>query len=68
MTAGESGQQREGVLRRSTRRTGCFEYRAALPADVKADEVSATLHDGVLTVTVPKAQATRPRHIKITES
>ncbi|MGC9539795.1 Hsp20/alpha crystallin family protein [Streptomyces sp. UG1] len=61
-------QEREGVLRRSTRRTGRFEYRALLPTDVRSEEVSATLHDGVLTVTVPKAQATKPRHIEITES
>ncbi|MEV1078544.1 Hsp20/alpha crystallin family protein [Streptomyces sp. NPDC050211] len=61
-------RERAGVLRRGTRRTGRFEYQALLPADVKSDEVSATLHDGVLTVTVPKAQATKPRHIEITES
>ncbi|MFF8996146.1 Hsp20/alpha crystallin family protein [Streptomyces sp. NPDC014983] len=59
---------REGVLRRSTRRTGRFEYRALLPADVKADEITATLADGVLTVTVPKAQAAKPHHIEITQA
>ncbi|RXS87156.1 Hsp20/alpha crystallin family protein [Streptomyces sp. TM32] len=58
--------EREGVLRRTTRRTGSFEYRALLPADVKAEEVTASLADGVLTVTVPKTQATMPRHIDIT--
>ncbi len=56
----------EGVLRRATRRTGRFEYRALLPADVKSEEVSASLTDGILTVTIPKAQATKPRHIEIT--
>lgn len=61
-------QEREGVLRRSTRRTGRFEYQALLPADVRAEEVSATLHDGVLTVTAPKAQTTKPRHVEIAES
>ncbi|MDW6057413.1 Hsp20/alpha crystallin family protein [Streptomyces sp. FXJ1.4098] len=60
-------REREGVLRRSTRRTGRCEYRALLPADVKADEIRATLTDGVLTVTVPKAQAAKPRHIEITD-
>ncbi|WP_281291916.1 Hsp20/alpha crystallin family protein [Streptomyces tailanensis] len=39
-----------------------------MPADVRSDEASATLHDGVLTITVPKAQATKPRHIEIAES
>ncbi|MGJ5749810.1 Hsp20/alpha crystallin family protein [Streptomyces puniciscabiei] len=45
-------REREGVLRRSTRRTGRFEYRTLLPADVKAEEITATLADGMLTVTV----------------
>ncbi|MER6122112.1 Hsp20/alpha crystallin family protein [Streptomyces sp. NPDC001795] len=61
-------REREGVLRRSTRRTGHFEYDALLPTDVKTDDVNATLSDGVLTVTVPKAQAAKPRHIAITGS
>ncbi|MFI6727393.1 Hsp20/alpha crystallin family protein [Streptomyces atratus] len=60
--------EREGVLRRGTRRTGHFEYRALLPAEVKAEEIKATLADGVLIVTVPKAEAAKPRHIEITES
>ncbi|WP_342746388.1 Hsp20/alpha crystallin family protein [Streptomyces monashensis] len=46
-------------MRRSTRRTGRFEYQALLPADVRSEEVSVTLHDGVLTVTVPRH---RPPH------
>lgn len=61
-------RQPEGVLRRSSRRTGHFEYHAVLPTDVKADKVNATLSDGVLKVTVPKAQAAKPRHIEISAS
>lgn len=56
---------REGVLRHGTRRTGHFEYRTMLPADVKAEEVSASLANGVLMVTIPKAQAAKPRHVEI---
>lgn len=59
-------RERTGVLRRSTRRTGRFEYRALLPGEVNAESVNATLTDGVLTVNVPKAEAAKPRHIEIT--
>ncbi|MDX3758519.1 Hsp20/alpha crystallin family protein [Streptomyces mirabilis] len=58
-------REREGVLRRAMRRTGRFEYRALLPTDVKAEDVHATLADGILTVAVPKAQAAKPHHIEI---
>ncbi|MFF4603033.1 Hsp20/alpha crystallin family protein [Streptomyces sp. NPDC001339] len=57
--------EREGVLRRRGRPTGRFEYRALLPTDVRAEEVTAALNDGVLTVTIPKAQVAKPRHIEI---
>ncbi|MEU2737933.1 Hsp20/alpha crystallin family protein [Streptomyces sp. NPDC007095] len=59
-------KEREGVLRRATRRSGHFEYRSLLPAEVNSEQVSASLADGILTVTVPKTQATNPRHIEIT--
>ncbi|MFJ5837660.1 Hsp20/alpha crystallin family protein [Streptomyces shenzhenensis] len=58
-------REREGVLRRATRRTGRFEYRTLLPTDVKTEDVHAGLADGILTVTVPKAQAVKPHHIEI---
>ncbi len=59
--------EREGVLRRSTRRTGHFEYRALLPTDVNTEGIEAVLADGLLTVAIPKAQATKPRHIEISQ-
>jgi HSP20 family protein len=59
-------RESEGVMRRSTRRSGTFEYRAMLPAGVKSAEVGAQLSDGVLTVTIPKAQPVKPRHVEIT--
>ncbi|MFI0774122.1 Hsp20/alpha crystallin family protein [Streptomyces sp. NPDC021212] len=67
--SGEIGErEREGVLRRSTRRTGRFEYRMLLPAEVDTEAVRAGMADGVLTITVPKAEAVKPRHVEITES
>ncbi|GGO68175.1 Hsp20/alpha crystallin family protein [Nonomuraea cavernae] len=63
-----SGQieEREHERRhRKTRRTGRFELRTLLPGDVDDERVDARLHDGVLTLTIPKAEAAKPRHIEI---
>jgi HSP20 family protein len=63
---GEVKDEENGHKRRSSRRTGRFEYRTYLPGDINHDEVKAELHDGVLTVTVPKSEAAKPRRIEIT--
>lgn len=49
-------------------RSGRFEYRTVLPRDVDAAAISAVLADGVLTVTVPRAEAAQPRRIEISAS
>src|ERR1700761_5574260 len=57
----------EGTRRHhGTRRTGRFELRTYLPGDVNADAVAAQLSDGILTVTIPKSEAAKPRKIEIT--
>lgn len=61
-------KERTGVLRRRARRTGAFEYRLRLPGEVNTEKVTAEMSAGVLTVTVPKAEVAKPRHIQITES
>ena len=64
---GQNGGQNGGRRRRhrSTRRTGRFEFRAWLPGDVNADAVQGELSDGVLTLTIPKSEAAKPRKIEI---
>lgn len=44
---------------------GTFQRTYTLPTAVKSDEVGATYTNGVLTVTVPKADAARPRQITV---
>ena len=57
---------KEGRALRRGRRSGRFEYRVLLPGQAEADKVTAALADGVLTVTVPKTEADKPRRIQIT--
>jgi HSP20 family protein len=59
--------EREGLFRKRTRRTGQFDYRVTLPRNVDADNVDASLADGVLTVRIPKADVAKARRIQITE-
>jgi HSP20 family protein len=62
-------EPRDGDGRRrhhSSRHTGRFELRTYMPGDVNADAITAQLSDGILTVTVPKSEAAKPRRIEIT--
>ena len=58
-------EERTGVLRRRTRRVGQFFFSVTLPGEVDGDQVSAKLHDGVLTVRLPKSAEAKPRRIAI---
>ncbi len=58
-------KERKGVLRRRTRKVGDFEYRVTLPGQPQADGIDASLHDGELTVRVPKAERERPQRIAV---
>jgi len=50
---------------RGERWYGKFERSLTLPVPVQADKVKATYRDGVLTVTLPKVEETKPRQIAI---
>jgi HSP20 family protein len=47
---------------------GKFERSIPLPMPVQAEQVRATYGDGVLEVSLPKAQEVRPKEIKINVS
>jgi HSP20 family protein len=58
-------REREGILRKRTRRIGRFEYRVRLPEQVDPDNVEAKLTDGVLSVRVPKNEQAERRRIQV---
>jgi HSP20 family protein len=58
-------REREGILRRRTRKTGEFDYHITLPGDADAENIEADLHDGILTVRIPKPEQERPRRIDV---
>ena len=58
-------KERVGVLRRRTRRTGEFQYRVMLPGQADEEHIDAKLHEGVLTVLVPKSERARLRRIEV---
>ena len=50
---------------RSERPRGRFHRSVSLPKPVDATKVSATYKDGILTVTLPKAEEAKPRQITV---
>lgn len=55
----------ETVYHRQERGTGAFARSVPLPVEIDAERVTASLCDGVLTVTLPKAESMRPRKIDV---
>jgi len=44
---------------------GRFQRQVSLGFPVEADKADASYHDGILTITLPKAEAAKPRQIKV---
>lgn len=53
------------ALHRRERRYGSFTRTMTLPWEIVADQVTAELKDGVLTITLPQAEAAKPRKVAI---
>jgi len=66
-----SGERKQGskhesaVACRCERVLGHFERRVSLPGKVDAGKIKAAYTDGVLTVTLPKAEEAKPKQIQI---
>ncbi|MFU8828416.1 MAG: Hsp20/alpha crystallin family protein [Phycisphaerales bacterium] len=56
------------TLLRQERPGGSFERSFTLPAEINTENATASLDHGVLTITLPKSQASRPRRLEITGS
>ena len=50
---------------RQERRYGAYSRSVALPTPVNADQAEAKFKDGVLTLTIPKAEEAKPKVIKV---
>ena len=60
-----AGAVDRGDYHRAERGHGVFRRSFTLPATVDAAKVSAAYQDGVLTVTLPRREETRPRQIQV---
>ena len=57
------GEETEYLLRE--RRTGSYQRSIRLPDTVDADKAESTYDNGILTITVPKQEEKKARHIEI---
>lgn len=62
---GERKETERTSYHRRERGVGVFQRVVPLPAPIDADKVEAKLSHGVLTITLPKAEAARPRKIEV---
>jgi HSP20 family protein len=63
-TAEEEEVKRENYLRRE-RRFGSYCRSVALPGGLEADKADADYSDGILTLTLPKAEEVKPKSIAV---
>jgi HSP20 family protein len=58
-------EEKEKTYHRVERRSGSFSRTVALPNAVKEDQVSAECENGILTITLPKAEVAKTQRIKV---
>ncbi len=65
---GERKQEEESqgeTYHRLERSHGVFQRSFTLPTSVKSDKIDAAYNDGVLTITLPKAEEAKPKEIEV---
>ena len=63
--SGQRNSQTTGELSRSELFRGAFSRSLTLPCPVQGDKVKAAYSDGILTITLPKVEAIKPRKISV---
>lgn len=58
-------EMKEATYYRRERATGRFSRTMTLPWEINAEKVEAKLHEGILTVRLPKAESAKPKKIKV---
>jgi HSP20 family protein len=61
----EEKEVKEKNYHRIERSYGSFQRSISLPTGTKADEAKASYKDGILCITIPKAEEAKPKQIKI---
>ncbi len=61
----EENEKKEGEYHMRERRYGSFYRSVTLPANVKAEKIEAVNENGVLTLTLPKAEEAKPKRIAV---
>jgi len=57
---------KEGApVHRRERLYGAFQRSLTLPWEIQAEKITAEMKDGVLTVALPKAEASKPRKVEV---
>jgi HSP20 family protein len=61
----QESEKKEATYHILERHAGTFERSVMLPVDVETDKSKAEFADGVLTITLPKAEAVKPKTISV---
>jgi HSP20 family protein len=61
----QQAEEQNERVHRYERTYGAFERTFSLPTTVEAEKIDAQYNNGVLTITIPKAERARPREIPV---